>query len=272
MLYNPATREGNKIFYSVRYSNKDVLRDEGVGREQGLPTVASLTEDWLWTGPTRATHSNNVPDTIPPDNFGAMFTDQDGYIVRDKASSLLDGPRIFMMDIEYPAWWTTVNPTNWVAAINTWRSAYHYPIGVYSTVPWHNHTAAIQGSGTLFDAWQAENDNRMPIVNAVDALYPECYTYTDNLDYCLAYITNTIAEAKRLRAASTKGTQPIYAMIQPVFPYGHASAGQYIGDVLWKAHIQTVLDNADGVIIWGWFPDDPFSTDLQWWKVLEEFM
>lgn len=270
MIYRRHTGEGNLIYYSVTLQNK--FPRSTTLPHMGMPNAPLVTSDELWDAATLAAAAPDYP-TAAPDNLDTMMESDSGPYSEDGASSWTDGQRLYVIDLEEPPYDNgdgTVNAANWVTVINTWKATFPYPAGIYRTVPRRSYAGSQTPGSAAYITWQAENDTRQSIADAVDILYPSLYTFEADQSKWTTYAENNISEARRLG-----GTKPVYPFIWPLY---HSSAdpaslaGTYVGDSYWRHQIQTCLDNADGCVVWGNFPAEDFNSTQDWWKVLSGFL
>jgi hypothetical protein len=144
--------------------------------------------------------------------------------------------------------------------------------GIFGKTPIEDYdrSTMLPGSGG-YRGWQAENDRIIPLAQSVDALFPTIYTYYTDQQGWVKFATENMKEAKRYGKKSYVFIWPQYSESNPLL------AHQYLPPDFWKLQLETVLQNADGVVIWGGW--DGVKSDFiewdenaPWWKITKEFM
>ena len=144
--------------------------------------------------------------------------------------------------------------------------------GIFGKTPIedYNSSAMLLGSGRYL-GWQSENDRVIPLAQSVDVLFPSIYTYYPDQQGWVKFATAMMQEAKRYGKKS-------YVFLWPQYSENNPSLGlQYLPADYWKLQLETVLQNADGVVIWGgwdsktWAPSE-WNESAPWWKITKEFM
>lgn len=149
-------------------------------------------------------------------------------------------------------------------------------VGIYSMVPVRSYWTPADYArkpdlyADQFAAWQAANDALQPLADAVDVLFPSLYTFYEDQGGWGRYAQGNIAEARRL-----SGGKPVYPFLWPQYHNSNAEiAGQMIPGDYWRIQLDTVLDQADGAVIWSWSPGLQWDESWDWWretrKVLEQ--
>jgi hypothetical protein len=139
-------------------------------------------------------------------------------------------------------------------------------IGYYSLPPLRDYWRAIKGSGSPeYRAWQSDNNKIKRLMSTLDASYPSLYTfYTDRAGWVNYAIAN-LKEAKRLNPG-----KPVYAFLWPTYHDSNALLkGQAIPGDYWALQLETVMQYADGLVIWG---VGDWNENAEWWSVTKDFM
>lgn len=130
---------------------------------------------------------------------------------------------------------------------------------------WQKHLPAHM---RRFEAWQKANDRLRPLAEEVDFVCPSLYTFHDDPDGWRKYAEANLREARRYG-------KPVYPFLWPQFHQGENGENEFQGKHLskefWRAQLDIVRKNADGVVLWGgyqhrWDPQAP------WWKATREFL
>ena len=144
--------------------------------------------------------------------------------------------------------------------------------GVFGKTPIEDYGRSTMLPGSWrYRGWQSENDRVSPIAQSVDVLFPSIYTYYPDQQGWVKFATENIKEAKRYGKKS-------YVFIWPQYSENnHLLAHQYLPAGFWKLQLETVLQNADGVVIWGgwdskkWAPSE-WDESAPWWQATKDFL
>ena len=139
-------------------------------------------------------------------------------------------------------------------------------IGYYSMLPVNPYWDEPMDNATL-KSWMAADDNLVPLVQDVDALFPSLYTYYKDSAGWVSFARAYIKEAKRIG-----GGKPVYALVWPQYHDKSDYNGEYIDYAFWKLQLQTIRDSgADGIIIWG-SSGSQWDQNQGWWNATKDFM
>jgi hypothetical protein len=141
------------------------------------------------------------------------------------------------------------------------------PIGYYGVPPiWASPTIGAPDS-SRYRAWQSENNQMQPLADAVDALFPQLYTFSDDEDAWKQYAIANVSEARRLA-----GGKPVYPFIWPQYDERNKTLGlKLIPGQFWALQLQTLAQYADGVVIWGGYKM-PWDEQAEWWQATRQFL
>ncbi len=118
-----------------------------------------------------------------------------------------------------------------------------------------NHANLALKNPDIRQQWtEHSNITRDMMVPHADALCPSLYAYyadTDGsgnqIEYWKNFAIETIKEARRIAPG-----KPVYPFIWPQFHQGGGMSDySYIPAQYWRVIVETVRDNADGVVLWG---------------------
>jgi|SRR5688572_19892171 hypothetical protein len=155
------------------------------------------------------------------------------------------------------------NIKRYVTILDTFRT--HMPgvrIGLYSTVPIRNYWTPVKGKPAELATWRSENERLKPIADASDVIFPSLYTFYDDRDGWLTYAQANIAEAKQYG-------RPVYPFLWPQY---HTTWGPIDRD-FWRLQLETVYDNADGMVIWSPAKGKPrWNPEAPWWQETVDFL
>lgn len=145
-------------------------------------------------------------------------------------------------------------------------------IGWYQDPVRRDYWRVRMGQGSIeYKAWQAENNDLGAIMApCTDVYMPSLYffyvrdTHADNLTYLSQYLIENIREAKRIRR--------VYGRLEsPIYPYiwwrKHDETRDLDADV-WESIINTVLQEADGLVLWGGHATT-WDENAPWWVTIK---
>ena len=202
----------------------------------GLPRMHAMGNSVLW--------GQDGDTEEMPTRFGKLFESEGGYIKDDWT---------VILDIEH---WPEVE--RMAAAADAFRAAYPTRhVGHYGYAPKPDYWRAIRGkTDERYQEWRTENDERAPLAENVDTLYPSCYTFYDDPINWVRYATAQIEEAQRMG-------ERVMPFIW--FEYHNSSLlkGQQLSYDFFRLQLEVCLGLADGCVIWGgnnrtFNPDDPW--------------
>jgi hypothetical protein len=134
--------------------------------------------------------------------------------------------------------------------------------GLYSMIPVRNYWTPVKGKPAAMSDWRAENERLKPIAEASDIIFPSLYTFYDDRDGWLTYAKANMEEAKRYG-------RPIYPFLWPQY---HESWKPIDRD-FWRLQLETVFDNADGMVIWTPAKGRPrWNPEAPWWQETVDFL
>ena len=138
---------------------------------------------------------------------------------------------------------------------------------------------AIKGPGAVeYKGWQAKNNDLGAIMAPfTDVFMPTLYVFytrdtsPDAIGLITTYLIENINEAKRIRR--------IYGRLEsPIYPYiwyrKHGDTRDLDADV-WETIVRTVLEEADGLVLWGGFKTTapagplPWDENAPWWVTIK---
>jgi hypothetical protein len=225
----------------------------------GLKDIIVAYESSLWpAGASKATPDLNHIRNV--------------YIPKIKSKN----PDVVVLDIEVYKFTGTTTVTDWNNNINKLKSVIavfkqempNTKIGYYLLMPERNWLAACgdpRKRVARTASWHDRNLRLQPLADAVDIIFPSLYTFYDDLasQTCWqSYAKANIAEAK------------MYG--KPVWPFiwmKYHSNGKWISGAFWKVQLETIYNNANGVVIWSAATaTDPWSWTAPWWVETKNFM
>lgn len=132
-------------------------------------------------------------------------------------------------------------------------------IGVFYWPPafWSGHPLDAKRPAYMAEAAK----DFKPLVDAVDAFYPEVYTHYDDLTLWLKRFRQQIQACRE-----ADPTKKIYPVVAPI--YSHWSTAEYLGQPLreqaWRFIMETVMREADGAVLWGGINFQDPQSPLPW--------
>jgi hypothetical protein len=202
------------------------------------------------------------------DDMNNMVTKES--VVR-AAKSLSDADMV-CIDIEH---WATCNTCRhrqrsldrYLQVLEWFRNANSKPkLGYWGRPPKHKYLAAIKKRESPdYREWVKWNDFYKPLAKKVDVIFPSLYTEYDDVQGWVKHAEENLAQARRYG-------KPVYAFLMPYYVRSNESySKEPLPADFWKRQLETVYENADGLVIWDgplrkWDPTAP------WWKVTKEFL
>jgi hypothetical protein len=144
-----------------------------------------------------------------------------------------------------------------------------YRIGNYGSPVGRDYLAtANEIKGKRYYRWTKRNDMLKSLADNLDVFYPSLYTFElDKIDEWVRFAKRHVSESRRL---AVKG-QPVIAFIWPQYHNKSNHKGKFIGYEFWKVQLETLLEIADGVVIWS-NHKGPLNTDSEWFKATRDFL
>jgi hypothetical protein len=142
------------------------------------------------------------------------------------------------------------------------------PIGYYGIPPNRDYWRAVkEPSSKEYKAWQAENDLLAPLMGDVDALFPSLYTFYDDAIGWQKFAVANLNEARRV----SRG-KPVYAFLWPEYHDSNKKLqGKYLSAQFWTTELETSLQYADGVVIWGGW-QQRWDDKAPWWLATKKVL
>jgi hypothetical protein len=143
--------------------------------------------------------------------------------------------------------------------------------GIFGKTPIEDYNRSTLLGILRYRGWQAENDRVIPLAQSVDVLFPSIYTYYPDQQGWVKFATENMKEAKRYGKKSYVFLWPQYSESNPLL------AHQYLSPDFWKLQLGTVLQNADGIVIWGGWDGKKgdfleWDDKAPWWEATMEFL
>ncbi len=163
------------------------------------------------------------------------------------------------------------------------RAGTNQPVCVYSIAP---SAGLLHSNWSVTDpavraAWTAHSDVTTEVLlPEVDALCPALYTYYggtteqalgQSIEQWKGFARETIAEARRMAPG-----KPVYTFVWPQYHTGGTYKDyRYLEDRYWRAQLELVKEQADGVILWGGWNfttnlQQPFNPNASWYRIYRE--
>jgi hypothetical protein len=141
-------------------------------------------------------------------------------------------------------------------------------VGYYGVPPVRNYWDALQPiDSPKYIAWQKANDRVASIARFADILFPSVYTFYVDEDGWLKYAVKQIQEARRCG-----GGKPVYIFLWNQYhPSDKKLSGKYLPPGYWGMELETARKYADGLVIWGGWPDS-WNEAAPWWLETKRFL
>ncbi len=144
-----------------------------------------------------------------------------------------------------------------------------YKVGYYRIVPVWAHWDMHKSTGHHKE-WVLENRLREPISEEVDVLYPALYTYHGDPEL---WRKTAIAVLKKARELAKD--KPVIPFLWPRFHPSSDVGGEgkiLVPENYWFTQLETVLEHADGFVLWNDGRTRIWSDDFPWWKATLRFL
>jgi hypothetical protein len=111
------------------------------------------------------------------------------------------------------------------------------------------------------------------LAEAVDAFFPEAYTFGDNRQQWKGHLEHYIKHAHSMAPG-----KPVYPYIWPQYHHGTAKSWKLINGDYWLFQLETARDcGANGVVLWGAkelrkVKQPVWKDDAPWWQSTLKFM
>lgn len=138
-------------------------------------------------------------------------------------------------------------------------------IGYYLLIPVRDYWTPVDNKPDSVRAWQQANDSLKDLVKHVDVIFPSLYTFYDDPEGWKIYAKANIMEAKRYG-------KPVY----PFLWYQYHDSNKLLGGKpipaqVWRMQLETCLQYADGVVIWGGHKE-LWNEQYAWWTETKAFL
>ncbi|WP_428387475.1 hypothetical protein [Mucisphaera sp.] len=151
--------------------------------------------------------------------------------------------------------------THWVREIRP-----DLTFGYYGVPPIRDYWRAVRPErADQYQQWLDENDALAPMVENLDVIYPSLYTFYNTPDQWVEFAKANLSEARQYGL-------PVYAFLWPQYHEGNKElAWQFIDPDFWRRQLETCLEHADGIVIWGgWMDADKkrlnWDPTAPWWR------
>lgn len=135
-------------------------------------------------------------------------------------------------------------------------------LGLYGVLPVRSYWAPVRANPIEVTAWRRENQALQPIADAVDIVFPSLYTFYEDQGDWITYAKANMQEAKHYG-------KPVYPFLWPQY---HNSRKAISGD-FWRVQLETVFNNADGMVIWTPAKGKPrWDPNAPWWLETVDFL
>ena len=145
--------------------------------------------------------------------------------------------------------------------------------GLYGIVPAGlSRAKGVSYSASKIEKWVSENDSRKKIVSKVDFFSPSFYTHTQSIEEWEEYAKLMINKARELEP-----TKKIFPYIWPKYHQAFRKKSgiekPYIPREFWRAQLEFLYRNADGLIIWdAGNQKKDWNEKETWWQETNSFL
>ena len=123
----------------------------------------------------------------------------------------------------------------------------------------------VENNPAKMRAWAEANDALKGLASHVDVIYPSLYTFYDDPEGWKKFAKANLQEAKRYG-------KPVYAFLWPMYHDSNKLlSGKPIPADVWRMQLETCLEYADGVVIWGGYKE-LWNEEAGWWKETKAFL
>lgn len=141
-------------------------------------------------------------------------------------------------------------------------------IGYYGVLPVQDYWRAVsKPTSSKYISWQKDNDRLLSLVDSVDVLYPSLYTFYNDQENWVKYARAQILEARRIANG-----KPVIVFLWPKFHDSNRFLkNKYVPADFWRTELETAMELADGVVIWGGWKEE-WDPNAEWWIVTRNFI
>jgi len=138
-------------------------------------------------------------------------------------------------------------------------------LGYYLLLPVRDYWTPVGNDPAKMRAWAEANDSLKGLASHLDVIFPSLYTFYDDPEGWKKYAKANILEAKRYG-------KPVYPFLWPVYHDSNKLlGGKPIPADVWRMQLETCLEYADGVVIWGGYKE-LWQEQAGWWQETKAFL
>lgn len=143
-------------------------------------------------------------------------------------------------------------------------------LGFYGVLPARDYWRAVKKqTDEEYKEWQSENERLKSLADKVDIVYPSLYTFYNDRSGWEKYALAQIRESRRYG-------KKVYVFLWPQFHDSNKIlGGKFLHPDFWKLQLETALQHADGIVIWGGWgvgKSAEWDDNAPWWVVTKDFM
>jgi len=137
--------------------------------------------------------------------------------------------------------------------------------GFYSLMPERVYWPIVNNDSQKILDWQKCAERAETLAQHVDVIFPSLYTFYDDETSWKIYAEKILREARRYK-------KPVYAFLWPDFHDSNKQLkGTRIPGKFWRAQLDLVRRNADGIVIWGGWQKE-WDDQAEWWNETRDFL
>ncbi|MEM7564845.1 MAG: hypothetical protein AAF353_17615 [Pseudomonadota bacterium] len=248
----PASSFANdfRVYDEIRFKNKPDLS------QAGLTPIRVVYAAEMW-------RKRQVNEQVDHAHLHSFF-----------ASPKFRNTSVVVLDIEHwPVDLRRFNRNQIIESIQKYRSVAQkfkseHPriqVGFYGVPPIRDYYSPVRNRD--MDQWLAANDLLSPIAESVDVIFPSLYTFKNDPADWKRYAIENIREARQYG-------KPVIPFLWPQFHQSNKFlGGDYMSPEFWRLQLETMIEHADGVIIWTPATNAPeWNQEAPWWQATVDFI
>jgi hypothetical protein len=193
-----------------------------------------------------------------------------------KASTIINSSAFDKAIVDIERWPVTGRDNNVKQSLSKYKkvvvdlksNGVNKAIGYYGVLPVPDYWRAVSKPGSSkFISWQSDNNRLQSLIENVDALFPSLYTFYNDQDGWVKFARAQIGEARRLANG-----KPVIVFLWPKFHDSNRFLkNKYVPTDFWRVELETALELADGVVIWGGWKEN-WDSNADWWVETRNFI
>jgi hypothetical protein len=132
-------------------------------------------------------------------------------------------------------------------------------IGIFGIIPIRDANRALcDPDSVAYQYWHSKNEKLKAIADQVDVIFPSLYTFLRDPDQWKTFAVATIREARAYG-------KPVYPFVWPRY----FDKSDFLPQVFWALELKTVMECADGIVIWDGVKNSDWDDEADWWKTTQ---